>query len=69
MKIEKLILAFIMFLIVSVIIIYPFKMVFDGFVMVSNGSVWGIVSVVVGCILLRLIKPISIITGKDYKIF
>lgn len=69
MKIEKLILAFIMFLIVSAIIIYPFKMVFDGFVMVSNGSVWGIVSVVVGCILLRLIKPISIITGKDYKIF
>lgn len=69
MKIEKLILAFIMFLIVSAIIIYPFKMVFDGFVMVGNGSVWGIVSVVVGCILLRLIKPISIITGKDYKIF
>ena len=69
MKIEKLILAFIMFLIVSAIIIYPFKMVFDGFVMVSNGSVWGIVSVVVGCILLRLIKPISISTGKDYKIF
>ena len=69
MKIEKLILAFIMFLIVSAIIIYPFKIVFDGFVMVSNGSVWGIVSVVVGCILLRLIKPISIITGKDYKIF
>ena len=69
MKIEKLILAFIMFLIVSAIIVYPFKMVFDGFVMVGNGSVWGIVSVVVGCILLRLIKPISIITGKDYKIF
>ena len=69
MKIEKLILAFIMFLIVSAIIIYPFKMVFDGFVMVGNGSVWGIISVVVGCILLRLIKPISIITGKDYKIF
>lgn len=69
MKIEKLILAFIMFLIVSAIIIYPFKMVFDGFVMAGNGSVWGIVSVVVGCILLRLIKPISIITGKDYKIF
>ena len=69
MKIEKLILAFIMFLIVSAIIIYPFKMVFAGFVMVGNGSVWGIVSVVVGCILLRLIKPISIITGKDYKIF
>lgn len=69
MKIEKLILSFIMFLIVSAIIIYPFKMVFDGFVMVGNGSVWGIVSVVVGCILLRLIKPISIITGKDYKIF
>ena len=69
MKIEKLILAFIMFLIVSAIIIYPFKMVFDGFVMVGNGSVWGIVSVVVGCILLRLIKPISIIPGKDYKIF
>ena len=69
MKIEKLILAFIMFLIVSAIIIYPFKMVFDGSVMVGNGSVWGIVSVVVGCILLRLIKPISIITGKDCKIF
>ena len=69
MKIENLILAFIMCLSVSAIIIYPFKMVFDGFVMVSNGSVWGIVSVVVGCILLRLIKPISIITGKDYKIF
>lgn len=69
MKIEKLILAFIMFLIVSAIIIYPFKMVFDGFAMVSDDSVWGIASVVVGCILLRLIKPISIITGKDYKIF
>lgn len=69
MKIEKLILAFIMFLVVTAIVIYPFKMLFDGFVMASDGSIWGIVLVIVGCILLRLIKPISIITGKDYKIF
>lgn len=69
MKIEKLIMAFIMLLIVSAIIICPFKLIFDGFVAVSTGSVYGVVSVVIGLILLRLIKPISIITGKDYKIF
>lgn len=65
----KLIIAFLLFICVSCIIVAPFMFILDGFIAVAHGSLCGILFVFIGCILLRLIKPISIIADKDYKIF
>lgn len=66
----KYIVAFLMFITVCAIILIPFKFIIDGFILAASGSIiWSLLMVVIGCILFRLIKPISIITGKDYKIF
>lgn len=67
---EKYIFAFIMMLMVTFIIVVPFNLIIKGFVLAATGSfVSGVVLVTIGCIILRLVKPISIITGKDYKVF
>jgi hypothetical protein len=64
-------LAFLMFLIGLSIVCIPFYLVIYGFYyIITTGSFGGgCFCIVLGFILLRLIKPISIITGKDYKIF
>lgn len=69
-SIFKYIFAFILFLLVFGIICLPFFAIYEGFVMVASGSLWGILSVVVGLIILRLFKPISnLYENKDFKIF
>lgn len=70
MLLFKYIFAFIMFLIVLGIICLPFYAIYQGFVLVASGSLWGILAVLVGLIILRLFKPISnLFENKDYKIF
>lgn len=66
----KYIFAFIMFLMVFGIIYLPFYAIYQGFVLVADGSLWGILAVAVGLIVLRLFKPISnLYENKDFKIF
>lgn len=66
----KYIFAFIMFLIVFGIICLPFYTIYQGFVLVASGSLWGILVAAVGLIILRLFKPISnLYENKDFKIF
>lgn len=66
----KYIFAFIMFLMVFGIICLPFYAIYQGFVLVASGSLWGILAVAVGLIILRLFKPISnLYENKDFKIF
>lgn len=66
----KYIFAFIMFLMVFDIICLPFYAIYQGFVLVASGSLWGILAVAVGLIILRLFKPISnLYENKDFKIF
>lgn len=66
----KYIFAFIMFLMVFGIICLPFYAIYQGFVFVASGSLWGILAVAVGLIILRLFKPISnLYENKDFKIF
>ena len=47
----------------------PLYLVYIGFVG-PNVSFWvRVVLVVIGLVLCRVVKPISIITGKDWKVF
>ena len=62
--------TFVLFLTVLGIICLPFYAIYQGFVMVASGSLWGILAVAVGLIVLRLFKPISnLYENKDFKIF
>lgn len=64
----KLLLAALMLLLALALITSPLYLVWIGFV--GEGSFWiKILLVVTGLVLCRLVKPISIITGKDWKIF
>lgn len=66
----KYIFAFIMFLIVIGIICLPFYTIYQGFVIVASGSLWGILPVLIGLVILRLFKPISnLYENKNFKIF
>ena len=65
----KLLLAALFLLLTLALICSPLYLVYIGFVG-PNVSFWVRVGlVVVGRVLCRLVKPISIITGKDWKIF
>ena len=65
----KLLLASLEFLLALMFILLPVYLVYIGFVG-SDVSFWlRVVLVVIGLVLCRLVKPISIITGKDWKIF
>ena len=65
----KLLLAALFLLLTLVLICSPLYLVYIGFVG-PNISFWVRVGlVVIGLVLCRLVKPISIITGKDWKIF
>ena len=67
---EKIILAILAGCLVVFTILFPFYLVIVGFIKVFAGKLLGgALCVFIGLILLRLIKPISIITQKDYKIF
>lgn len=65
----KLLLAAFTLLLTIALICSPLYLVYIGFVS-PNISFWvRVVLVVVGLVLCRVVKPISIITGKDWKIF
>ncbi len=65
----KLFLAALSLLLTIALICSPLYLVYIGFVG-SDVSFWlRVVLVVIGLVLCRLVKPISIITGKDWKIF
>lgn len=65
----KFLLAALSFLLSIALICSPLYLVYIGFVG-SDVSFWArVVLMVIGLVLCRLVKPISIITGKDWKIF
>lgn len=69
-KITKYTMAFFMFLLIMGMLFLPFYAIYEGFVMVSEGSLFGVICVVVGFVILRLFKPISnLYENKDFKIF
>ena len=64
----KLILAALMLLLSLCLILSPLYLVWLGFI--GTGSFWiRVLLVVTGLVLCRMAKPISVITGKDWKIF
>ena len=67
--IMKLLLAALSLLLSIALVCSPLYLVYIGFVG-PNVSFWvRVVLVVIGLVLCRVVKPISIITGKDWKIF
>jgi hypothetical protein len=65
----KLLFAALFLLLTIALICSPLYLVYIGFVC-PNISFWvRVVLVVIGLVLCRVVKPISIITGKDWKIF
>lgn len=65
----KLLLAALLLLLSMALICSPLYLVYIGFVG-SDVSFWARVGLVmIGLGLCRLVKPISIITGKDWKVF
>ncbi len=50
-------------------ILSPLYLVYAGFVFYNDHFWVKLLLVVVGLILCRMVKPISIITGRDFKIF
>ena len=65
----KLLLAALFLLLTIAMVCSPLYLVYIGFVG-PNISFWvRVVLVVIGLVLCRVVKPISIITGKDWKVF
>lgn len=65
----KLLLAALSLLLTIALVCSPLYLVYIGFVG-PNVSFWVRVAlVVIGLVLCRVVKPISIITGKDWKVF
>ncbi len=64
----KTFLAALMYLIIVALMCSPILLVWRGFTM-SGSVVVRIAFIVIGLVLLRLFKPISNLTDKDYKIF
>ena len=64
----KLLLAALSLLLSIALVCSPLYLVYIGFV--GSDSFWvRVVLVVIGLVLCRVVKPISIITGKDWKVF
>ena len=64
----KLLFASLTLLLTLCLLLSPLYLVWIGFV--GEGSLWiRVLLVVIGLVLCRLTKPISIITGWDWKIF
>ena len=67
---EKIIYAIIMLIWVGLILIVPFYRIILGFDLAANAEfLYGCICVIIGLLILRLVKPISIILDKDYNIF
>ena len=65
----KLLLAALSLLLTLALVCSPLYLVYISFVC-PNISFWvRVLLVVIGLVLCRVVKPISIITGKDWKIF
>ena len=65
----KLLFAALSLLLTLALVCSPLYLVYIGF-LGQNVSFWvRVVLVVIGLVLCRLVKPISIITAKDWKIF
>ena len=65
----KLLFAALSLLLTLALVCSPLYLVYIGF-LGQNVSFWvRVVLVVIGLVLCRLVKPISIITGKDWKVF
>ena len=65
----NLLLAALSLLLTLALVCSPLYLVYIGF-LGPNVSFWvRVVLVVIGLVLCRLVKPISIITGKDWKVF
>ena len=65
----KLLLAALFLLLSIALICSPLYLVYIGFVGPNVSFRVRVVLVVIGLVLCRVVKPISIITGKDWKIF
>lgn len=64
----KLLLTALMLLLTLCLILSPLYLVWLG--LTGTGSFWiRVLLVVTGLVLCRMAKPISVITGKDWKIF
>ena len=64
----KLLLAALLLLLTLCLILSPLYLVWLG--LTGTGSCWiRVLLVVTGLVLCRMAKPISVITGKDWKIF
>ena len=62
--------VFILFCIIVFLCTFPFGLIIYGFILAAKGIFWyGVLSIVIGCVYLRLVKPISILMNKDFKIF
>lgn len=65
----KILLAALSLLITIALVCSPLYLVYAGFVFYNDHFWVKVLLVVVGLILCRMVKPISILTGKDLKIF
>ena len=65
----NLLLAALSLLLTLALVCSPLYLVYIGFLGPNVSSWVRVVLVVIGLVLCRLVKPISIITGKDWKIF
>lgn len=65
----KVLLASLTLLLTIALIYSPFYLVYAGFVFYNDHFVVKVLLVVVGLVLCRMVKPVSIISGKDLKIF
>jgi hypothetical protein len=65
----KLLLAALSLLLSIALICSPLYLVYIGFVGPNVSFGVRVLLVVIGLVLCRLVKPISIITGRDWKIF
>ena len=65
----KTLLAALTLLLTMALICSPLYLVYAGFVFYNDHFWVKILLVVVGLVLCRMVKPISVITGKDFKIF
>ena len=65
----KILLASLTLLLTIALACSPLYLVYAGIVFYNDHFWMKVLLVVVGLVLCRMVKPISVITGKDFKIF
>ena len=65
----KILLASLTLLLTIALVCSPFYLVYAGIVFYNDHFWMKVLLVVVGLVLCRMVKPISIITGKNLKVF